>query len=187
MERDDILNLLLGSYKTSANVTVDTIQTYSMMLADIPTPALKVGIVKCIGSCKFFPTIAEIREASQTFVEEVNGTRLKDYAEAWDEVYYNMQHTGAYRVPKWSTEEIKKVVDIFGWVSLCKVEEDKIAMVRAQFRGYYQAVLERSKENNKNKQMYKALPEKEREQLQATDNFIKQLAEKKSIDYKGEK
>lgn len=181
-EREQLFSILLTSYKTSSNVTVETIKVYSMMLSDIPTPALKVGVMKCISSCKFFPTIAEIREASQAFVAEVSGTKEKDYTEAWDEVWYHMQHTGAYKAPKWSTENVEKAVNNFGWVNICVVEEDKLSTLRAQFRDVYNAIIKRSIESNKNKQMFGALSESARKQLNVSEKFIKELAEKKNIN-----
>ena len=176
-----IEELLIGSYKSTANIAPETIANYTMLLADIPTATLQAGILKCIKTCKFFPTIAEIREASQNFVAEITDNRVKDYAEAWAEVWQNMKDTGAHGVPKWSTAEIKQAVDTIGWMNICLVEDEKLSMLRAQFRDIYNTVARRGKEKRLNEEIYKALPAKQREQVKSVGDIVKQLASTKSI------
>lgn len=55
----------LASAYTMANKLSDEAQDiYWEMLKDIPEKAFSYGVRECLASCKFFPTIAELGEAS---------------------------------------------------------------------------------------------------------------------------
>jgi hypothetical protein len=46
----------------NSKATEETLNLYKMMLRDIEPTALVHAVLECIKVCKFFPTIAEIRE-----------------------------------------------------------------------------------------------------------------------------
>jgi hypothetical protein len=48
----------------------EAIEIYSELLDDIPNEILKQAEKSCLLNCKFFPTIAEIRERAKPFLEE---------------------------------------------------------------------------------------------------------------------
>lgn len=179
--REDLFILLLDAYKSGGNVSEDTIITYGMMLADVPFPALKAGIIKCIAICKYFPTIAEIRTAAQEVAVEVSGTKLKDFAEAWSEVTEAVKKIGYYGKPTWSSQEIEEAVQAFGWIELCTVEQKDINVVRAQFKGIYNAICDRSEQKDHNLQAFCSLSAAEKKQLNPAEKITKEITIVKKI------
>lgn len=177
--RSDALNLLFDSYKSSVGITTDTIRVYNLMLADIPVEILFKAVQKCVTTCKFLPSIAEVREAAKSFVAEVEGSRIKGYEEAWDEVQRAVRQVGVYSpAPQWSTMEIAKVVRAIGWPELCTVESEDVNTMRAQFKAMYEAFCRRSKEEAENQGLYLTMTPEQRAKLKPADDFVKALAQK---------
>ena len=62
---------LVNAYAYAAErVTPESQDVYWEMLKGIPDEQFKIGVRACLGSCKFFPTIAELGDASLPPVEE---------------------------------------------------------------------------------------------------------------------
>lgn len=62
---------LLQAYAyAQERVTPESQDVYWEMLKGIPDEQFKAGVKVCLGSCKFFPTIAELGEASLPAIEE---------------------------------------------------------------------------------------------------------------------
>ena len=55
---------LVCAYISAQKLPDETQDTYWAMLQDIPDEKFSVGVKKCLTQCKFFPTIAELGEAS---------------------------------------------------------------------------------------------------------------------------
>lgn len=187
MKRDEALMLLFNAYKSSANIEVETIKTYTLMLADLPLNVLFPAVRKCINTCKFLPSIAEIREAATTFKSDVDGTRQKDYAEAWSEVEKALKEVGYYGKPTWSSPEIARTVQAMGWMELCCMEGDAINTTRAQFRQLYEIFCKRATEEASHHQMFQSLPQSEQAKLGASQEFVEGLTKKLSMDVAIEK
>lgn len=148
MEADrtvDILMPLMCAYP-NARIKEDTIQVYSIALSELSEVELTAGVLKCMRTCKFFPSIAEIMEASQDMVKVVTGTKEKSSDEAWEEVCQQRIECWPNRNPTFSSSEIEKAVSAMGWRSLCTAEEKDIGTTRAQFRGFYESACKRSKD-----------------------------------------
>ena len=115
----------------------------------MPEPALKVAITKCLKSSKFLPSIAEIIEQAQNMTA-ATGERQKDQDEAWKEVQNAARYTLAFHEPQFSTEQIKQAVDTIGWRSFVECEVGDINTLRAQFRGVYESICKRRKDEKIN-------------------------------------
>ena len=179
--RKEIFNLLFASYKSGNEVSTETIKAYTALLSDIPTPQLKASVVKCTTTCKYLPSIAEIREAAMEISAEVTDSRLKTFAEAWGEIEKNVKTVGYYGKPQWSAPEIEEAVKIIGWIELCTVEQAALNTMRAQFKGIYTSICERKQQRQHNIQAFHSLTASEKKQLNPAESFINQLAEQKSI------
>lgn len=173
----EILTMLFDSFKDGVNAPTETINAYISNLSDIPAPILKAGVIKSINACKFFPKIAEVRENCKEFYADVTGQRIKNHAEAWSEVMEKIRSVGINRIPTWSTPEINLAVKAFGWLSLCVLEERDLNTARAQFRDIYKAICERANNKAENEQIFNKLTTKEKKQLQASKDFVKQISE----------
>lgn len=71
----DIFNVqfavLVNAYTYAAErVTLESQNIYWEMLKGIPDEQFKIGVRACLGSCKFFPTIAELGNASLPAISE---------------------------------------------------------------------------------------------------------------------
>jgi hypothetical protein len=75
--------LLSANWPTYA-FTATTMPTYQRMLEDLPDAVLEAAVLDCIATSRFFPTVAEIREAAANIVTDaVHATNEYD---AWAEV-----------------------------------------------------------------------------------------------------
>lgn len=74
-----MLTLLAGAWPNN-QANEATIAAYTVGLQDLEADALRAGVLSCLTSCKFFPTIAEIRAA--VVLLSTQGTPTA--AEAWE-------------------------------------------------------------------------------------------------------
>ena len=110
---------------------------YAKYLADIPVDDLRTVIAQAIATCKFPPTIAEIRD---TWHNLQNVGRLT-WADAWDAVQREIRRIGSYSQPRFDDELTERTVKAMGWKALCA--SDNPGTDRAQFRDMYNAMAAR--------------------------------------------
>lgn len=152
--RIHIITPLLAAFP-NARITSDTFRAYAIGLADVNEPTLQVAVAKCIKSCKFVPTVAEIIEQAQNMTDAAIGERTKDMDEAWQEVQRAVRYTLAFHEPEFSTPQIKQAVDTIGWMSFVQCESDGLNTLRAQFRGIYESICKRKKDERINMDVLK--------------------------------
>lgn len=173
----EILKPLIYAYP-NAKITVNHICTYAVALSELTEAELQAGVLKCMRSCKFFPSIAEIMEQAQIMVETVNGTTAKSHDEAWNEVRQQMHEAFVYRKPVFSTPEIERAALAMGWTSLCETDTDNIGTARAQFLRLYESACIRKKETRVNDNVIK---------LMDASRLVKKLSIQKDMDPKDKK
>ena len=117
---------------------------WSNLLSDIPYEKAEQAVIRVIMTAKYFPTVAEIREA----VGQLEPTGLISAEEAWLEV---MKQLDPYKRPKWSSKEITKTVEAIGYINMCMSEN--IAIERAQFIKSYNSYKQREENNKINGQL----------------------------------
>lgn len=127
-------------------ITAGNIATYAVALSELSEQELTAGVLRCMRTCKFFPSIAEIMDQAQCVVERAHGTTDKSADEAWNEVQRQMEEAFIYKEPVFSTPEIKKAALAMGWVGLCNTPTDAIGVARAQFLKLYDSVCGRKRE-----------------------------------------
>lgn len=64
---------------------------YHEFLKELPEPVLINGIKECIANCRFFPTIAEIKEKSKPFMNEYKRQLSKQYDERMALAAFNQE------------------------------------------------------------------------------------------------
>lgn len=119
-----------------------TILVYAKFLADIPYEAGQAAILNLIAGSKFFPTVAELRQAA---LKLIPGKQLPTPEEAWGEVSTQIRVNGYYRVPVFSHPVIEQAVKAMGWQELC-TSENGIAD-RAHFMRIYESFRDRALED----------------------------------------
>lgn len=145
----ETLRPLLAAYP-NAKLTNDTIVVYAVALSELPPIKLQAGVLRCLRTCKFLPSIAEVMEAAQEVTEHANGTKVASPDEAWNEVQRQMQEAFIYKKPVFSTLEIERAALAMGWIGLCETPTNQIGTARAQFLRLYESVCGRQKSNQVN-------------------------------------
>jgi len=134
-----VLSVLTAAYP-NVNIPEETAQIYVKFLLDLPYEAGKAAALSLIAESKYFPTIAELRQAALA----VSGNDLPSPGEAWGEVVAQMKEAGIYRRPRFSHPVIEKAVQAIGWQELC-LSENQIAD-RVHFMRIYESYAERARQ-----------------------------------------
>lgn len=137
-ETRTFMAILMSAYPKT-EIGDGTIAVYARMLRDVPATEADEALEDILSQCKFFPTIAEIR---QTVSERRLG--LAADAAAWGEVMAQVRESGIYREPSWSSAVIAQAVHAVGWRNVCLCEESQLNTLRAQFERMYRAYRERA-------------------------------------------
>lgn len=112
------------------------IDIYHRTLYDIDAHLLEAAVMQHITNSKWFPTVAELREAALSIVH------FSDFSaeEAWLEVKQAIRNIGYYGVPQFSAVRIKQTVAAFGWRELCGYDIEQEGIIRAHFMRIYNAL-----------------------------------------------
>lgn len=156
----------------NARITPRNIVTYAIALSELEPVELQAGVLKCMRTCKFFPSIAEIMEAAQNMIETVTNTKFKSPDEAWNEVQKQMHEAFIYKKPVFSTPEIEKAALSMDWRALCETPTEQIGTARAQFLRLYDSVCNRKKENRINDSVIS---------IMGGSEMVRKLAEAKTV------
>ncbi|WP_312560895.1 hypothetical protein [Anaerospora sp.] len=167
----DILTPLMCAYP-AAKITEETISVYAIALSELTELELQAGVLKCMRTSKFFPSIAEVMEAAQNMIETVTNTKAKSPDEAWNEVQKQMHEAFVYKKPVFSTPEIEKAALSMGWIGLCETPTDQIGTARAQFLRLYESVCSRKRESRINDSVIA---------IMGGNDYVKQLVAAKSM------
>lgn len=146
-----------------------TIKLYERLLKDIDFDLLKAATLQCATTCKFFPSVAEIRAAAVEIKSMADG--VPSEIEAWGEVVEKMRSIGSSRFPEFSHPLITQVVRQFGWTNLC-MSENQIAD-RARF---LEAYAQTNKSSRRRAQMLPEVLDIVDHKLISAGEKIKQLA-----------
>lgn len=138
----DGLALVLAALFTTfgKEVTPSLLMGYSMGLSDAPLPAVEEAVQKAIRSCKFLPSVAEIRELAGLKL-----ARAEDMAgEAWEDVLATIRSCGSYGSPLFHDPSIgPAIARMGGWIALCAKESEWLhSWGRKTFTAEYASVVE---------------------------------------------
>lgn len=136
-----------------------TAELWYRMLADVPYELAERALLKVLATVKYFPTIAEVREAVAELLEPDQLSPI----EAWGLVLQAVRKYGWNRQEealKSLPEPVARVVRMLGWQDICGSTE--IDVVRAHFLKAYEAQMRREKERLQVPDKLVQLPEKKR-------------------------
>jgi len=124
-----VLGVLAAAFP-QFNLTKETGEVYSRVLADLPDELLRTAALDCVSKCRFFPTVSELRDAALS-IKRI-GAGDPSAFEAWDEVCRLIRDQGHGSTPDFSHPWIAAAVrQSGGWVRLC-MSENSVAD-RARF------------------------------------------------------
>jgi len=106
-------------------------RAWELTLADMDYETAQTALAMVISRSKFFPTVAEIREAAA----QLSGANGMDWSEAWGLVARATHRFGYYQEEKGLEslpEPVRRMVKRFNWREICST--DNIDVIRGQFR-----------------------------------------------------
>lgn len=138
-----VFNLMLVNYsyfqrEKSPEDLAALLDIWKQLLADVDAELLRAAALQHIASCKFFPTVADLREIALDLIH--TGEITAD--EAWGEVTRAFHHPGCYGIPEWSIPLIAAIVKDMDWQKLCMSECPEAD--RARFIDAYKARRQRA-------------------------------------------
>lgn len=147
MNRKEIINLLGIATANFPNMQERDLQPTAVLwekaLSDIPYPVAEKALIKVLSTSKFFPTIAEIREAAA----ELTQPRKLDWSEAWELIVQAIRKYGYYDeagAMRSLPPDVARMARRFTWRELCTNENPDT--LRAQFRMAWETESKREKE-----------------------------------------
>jgi len=135
--KDLIVKIIIGMAAAYPNFQIrkDTITVYVEMLKDIPPEELDRAAKLVLVRSKFFPTIAEIREAVAELRTEGQRAGILSAVDAWNSVLEQVRFVGSYGSPKFADPITARIVAGMGWNNIC-MSENQMAD-RAHFLKMY--------------------------------------------------
>ena len=157
-----------------ANIMPDkqSINVWYTMLADLDYKACMIAIKEHMSTCRFAPSIAELRERCSN----VTSVPVQSWSDAWEDVISAIRFCGMYREDE-ALQRMdaitRKCVKRLGFQNLCTSEN--ITVDRANFRMIYEQEQKAQKEL---RQLSPALQEQKRNFQQLAAQTMKQLENK---------
>lgn len=127
-------------------VTPEKVNLWAQLLSDLEYMEVQGAIKNWIMTEKFPPTVADIRGAIADKV--LRGIPAAD--EAWGILMNNVREYGPYKKRQGIEalpEDIRDIVERWGYNYYCMFDESQSATVYAQFRDAYNATIRRKKRN----------------------------------------
>lgn len=147
MNRKEIINLLAIATANFPNMQEKDMKPTAILweksLSDIDYQTAESALLKVLSTSRFFPTIADIREATA----QITQPRVLDAIEAWGMIVEAIRKYGYYRQKEAMESlpvEVAEMVKRFTWNELCLSEN--VETLRAQFRMAWETQSKRKKE-----------------------------------------
>ena len=129
-----VLTSAYPTFKTPAA----TIEVYALALSDLDYPLAEAAVLDAVSKSKFFPTIAEIREAAARLL--VGADSAPQALEAWGKVKQAVEIFGRHGwagAQKFLDERTAATIRAIGWLSFCDSEVSEEMSWRARFVELY--------------------------------------------------
>ncbi|SMB97824.1 Loader and inhibitor of phage G40P [Thermanaeromonas toyohensis ToBE] len=121
-----------------------TVELWYRLLQDLPYQVVEKALLKVLSEVRYFPTVAEIRQAAA----EIMQPETLSPGEAWALVLQAVKRYGSYREAEALAalpEDVARAVRYLGWREICLSEQPEV--VRAQFMKVYEQVIGRQRES----------------------------------------
>jgi hypothetical protein len=108
------LGMLSASFP-NFKLPAESTKMYAKLLQYLPVDVLHSAVLECASKCRFFPTIAEIRESAEPLLHP----QLIPAAVAWGEAVDQMRWRGHSWEPQFDNPVTQRCVEALGWCYLC--------------------------------------------------------------------
>ncbi len=119
-----------------------TARLWEKLLSDLEYELAEAALAKILMTARFFPTVADIREAAVALKPRPD--EAPPAADAWEEV---RKKISPYRAAEWSHPLIGRAVSVIGGRTLCEAEYD----MSRRFMDIYETLRRRQKDEVENK------------------------------------
>ena len=167
----EIIDVLIAAYPRN-NISKRTIPVYVQMLSDLPVNVLAMATKYHITTCKYFPTIAELRQAATDIVCDMR--EIPDPHEAWNIYLRHRNDTALFDdYQPCGNEFLDRFFSAMGWK---KILTNSLMADRSQFvKAYENFLLRERKEIALTPDVQGFIEEGK------TNGMIKQLAERMRV------
>jgi len=117
----EVIIVLAAAYP-NFEIRKDTLRIYVEMLSDLDTGELERAAKLVMTRSRFFPTIAELREAVADLRTEGMRGGVLSSVDAWNMVNKQILEVGSYGVPQFGDPLTARIVEGMGWRTLCMSE-----------------------------------------------------------------
>lgn len=151
MTTTQTVSILFGAY--GLNKDVDRQLIYNQVLKDVPPALLEKAVYKVLGEWEntFLPPPAVVIAAARSLAEAKEPEKkMLSWVDALAEIEKKMLSTQSYKKPVWSTVELDRAVNAFGWDNLIRTLEEDMPTVRAQLRRLYEDACSRTTDEARN-------------------------------------
>jgi hypothetical protein len=135
-EVDECWNMLISAFPMN-KVATGTAKVYALTLADLPGDILRAAVLDCIYRLRFFPTVAEIREAAG----RIAIPDIQPALEAWGDVARALNEND--KRLHFDNPLTERCVSSMGWGYLGRSQE--LVADRARFIEMYNQLAERQR------------------------------------------
>jgi len=130
-----LMAVLASAFRQEADQAM--LEGYSIGLGDVPIESIELAVHKAIRTCKFFPSVSELRQLAGEMPPDVRAIK------AWDAFCGGVKHRGYYVSVDFDDPVINATVrNLGGWMPLLdRIEEEGDVWVRKEFERIYAAML----------------------------------------------
>ena len=146
MSKEEVRKLLMLAISNFPNMQEKDMKPTAVLweeiLSDMPFEVAKAALIRVLSTSKFFPTVADIREAAVN-----NAGRQSSWIEAWGEAQRAIRGYGYYRESEGMNSLsplTRTTMENIGWKNFCMSEEEGV--LRGQFRMAYETMQTRDNE-----------------------------------------
>lgn len=155
--KDEIIALLTMMeevYTHREKLSDGAMLIYFRTLADIPFELLEAAALDHLSLCKWFPSVAELRERAT----DLSLPDVPSALESWEEVQKEIRRVGHDGRPAFENELTQRMVSAMGWRYLCLSENGMVD--RAHYLKAYEQLRQREAQQRVRLPEVKALAQK---------------------------
>lgn len=146
-----VLDVLIDLFRAYDVFNKTKLKLYYKTFGKLDPKWLDAAVQRCLmEDSKFLPAISDITDRLMEMKREWLGEeKYKDWAEAWCEISREIRRCSVYKKPSFSTPEIAKTVQCFGWDNICSANTSDMGVIRSQMKGIYESIVDKAVSRDK--------------------------------------
>lgn len=137
---------LFASYGRSDDLI--RIRQYVLDLNDLPSDLVQQACKVLRLTSKFLPAISDVINTCRHIYQSLHNSEVKSWPDALLEINTQTKLCGIYGKPHFTTPEIAKTINIYGWQTWCLTPDNQIGYAQTQLQKIYELICnEKIKQN----------------------------------------